>query len=175
MSYTTLYLVPIEGEIETYAEFRNSYRSAFLVWSNMSEKYLQKPLSTIISLNDLNPLQEAWDLWKNPHVLIEDRIVMAATFDKVMVRRTEIPRLIDAILSYITRFDGGNLVDMIDKLRELKDNRVCYAVCWNQTSVSDVWSIYNEETEESRMYDVSRDKNHWFLFDELEKLDDVNP
>ena len=101
---------------------------------------------------------------------MEDRIVIASTFDRVMVRRTEIPKLLDAISSYISRFDGGNLVDMVEELQKLAEDRVCYAVCWNQTSVSDTWYVRDDDEEDSRLYDISKDEDHWFLFDELERI-----
>jgi len=166
MSYTTLYLVPIVGEIESYAEFRNSFRSAYLVWHNMSKKYLGME----VPLHDNEEMRKVWNLFKTSFIPMEDRIVIASTFDRVMVRRTEIPKLLDAISSYISRFDGGNLVDMVEELQKLAEDRVCYAVCWNQTSVSDTWYVRDDDEEDSRLYDISKDEDHWFLFDELERI-----
>ena len=55
-------------------------------------------------------------------------------------------------------------------LQKLAEDRVCYAVCWNQTSVSDTWYVRDDDEEDSRLYDISKDEDHWFLFDELERI-----
>lgn len=166
MSYTELYSVPEKGQLGLYAEFHNSHRGAGLVWSEMSNRYL----GGFPIMGDMQPV---WDLCKSSRVPLDYRIVMAATFDKVMVKRAKLPRLIQAIKEYAKCFDPGTLLQQVEKLQELADNPTCYAVCWNQTSVNcDAWAVERPgEVDEYgdplwEMHDISRDTDHWFLFDD---------
>jgi len=178
MSYTTLYKVPESGEIQTYKEYGNAFRSAWLVWDTMSKLYLKKDAVEFMLKGD-HAMQPVWDLWKDPSVPESHRIVMASTFDKVMVRRENLERLASAYDAYSRAVeDAGHIEAMASDLRELARDETCFAVCWCQTSVSaDTWMtpVTCEccgETTDSRMYDVSRDEGHWFLFDELEKIEE---
>lgn len=167
VSYTTLYKVPESGEIELAGEFHNSHRGAMLVWMLMSEAYLHRPFSLS---NDVQSAKPTWNLWKNPDVRLSDRIVMASTFDKIMVKRENIPRLVQAIEDYSRRFDPGTLLKQACILKELASDETCFAVCWNQTSVcADAWYVPGEtDDEEWRPFDLSRDHDygHWFLFED---------
>lgn len=164
MSYTELYKVPAQGEIVEYAEFRNSYRGAWLVWDQMGKQYCGG-----VSISNMQPV---WDLAKSDRVPIDYRIVMASTFDNVMVRRENLPRLVQAIEEYAKTFEAGTLLEQADKLKELAQDDSCFAVCWNQTSVNcDTWLVRREGLDKYgdplwEMYDVSRDTGHWFLFDD---------
>ena len=175
MSYTTLYLVPESGEIRTYREYRNAFRSAWLVWDTMSKMYLHKDaIEFVISNRYDDALQPVWDLWKNPNVPMSHRLVMASTFDRVMVRRKNLTRLADAYDQYSKEVkDPGHILIMADDLRILADDPACFAACWCQTSVSsDIWYVRESLEDDSRLYDVSRDSDHWFLFDAFEEDND---
>lgn len=169
MSSTTLFKVPERGEIYPYAEFKNSYLGAYTVWEEMGRAYLGL---NIISMG-MGELRPIWDLWKNEKVLLNDRIVMAATFDRVMVRRDFLPRVATAMDDFAARHSPGHLLYQAEKLRELATLANCFAICWNQTSVNGgAWMTETEERDEYgekiwRYYDVSKDTDHWFLFDEL--------
>jgi hypothetical protein len=171
MSYTELFLVPERGEVYCVAEFKNAFRGAMMVWGQMGSYYLALG-SLELMLQD--NMQRVWNLWKNDCVPLSDRIVMGATFDRVMVRRENIPRLVNAIRDYATRFDPGHLLDQVEKLLELANDSECFAVCWNQTSVNaDAWYVQTDELDKYddhiyRMYDVSRDTGHWFLFSDFQ-------
>lgn len=164
MSYTELYKVCKDGHVESYAEFRNSHRGASLVWMQMSRRYLGR------DANLLN-MEPVWDLWRNQSVPLADRIVMASTFDNVMVRRTEFKRLCDAIAEYCQRIDGGTLPEQAQAITQLLDDDDCIAVCWNQTSVNadGTWWVYDDDEDDDddgRAYNINADHDHWYLFDE---------
>ena len=173
MSYTTLYLVPESGEIRTYREYHNASRFAWLVWDTMSKLYLHKgAIEFMISGNHADDaLQPVWDLWKNPNVPMNHRLVMASTFDRVMVRRENLPRLADAYEQYSKAVkDPGHILTMVNDLRSLANDPACLAACWCQTSVSsDAWRVRESLEDDSRLYDVSLDNDHWFLFDAFEE------
>lgn len=165
--------MPEVGEIEPYAEFKNSFLGAYTVWDEMGKFYLG--LAVLPKLRD-EGMRAVWDLWKNEAALLNDRIVMAATFDRVMVRRSRLEEVAAAMDDFAARHAPGHLPQQAQALRELTTAEDCFAVCWQQTSVSaDVWMTDTGEVDEYgqsiwRPYDVSKDEEHWFLFDELETL-----
>jgi len=162
MSYTTIYATPEIGEMYEVADFKNAFRSAFLVWDQLSEKYLGSGVAP--RMGSLEKMQEVWDIAKRRDIPVHHRIVMMMTFDKVVVKAKNFNRLIKAIGDYAAEFDPGTLLDQAGKIKELQNDESVYAICWNQTSVSyPFWCV-----GDARMYDLSRDSGHWFLFDELE-------
>jgi hypothetical protein len=169
VSRTTIYCVPETGPIYSYREFSNAFRGGWLVWDNMSRRYLKRSASEYMIAGDLQPV---WDLWKSLNVPLAHRIVMASTFDTVMVKRENLDKLIAAFGQYASDFeDPGHIPEQALALRELAENQDCFAVCWQQTSVSsDSWMVYQGDAEGSRPYDVSIDNDHWFLFDALGHL-----
>jgi len=171
MSYTTIFKVPKEGEVETYAEFNNARRGAFNVWAVMAKEYLNiEPLPVFDDDKNWNCI---WGLSDSDEVLYSDRIVMEATFDKVMVKRENLLTLAKAMDDFCTRYEPGSLPEQVQTLRELFKDEDCFAVCWQQTSVTCAWEEESDEEldeygdEISRNYDVSKDTKHYFLFDRL--------
>ena len=166
----SLFKVPGKGEIEPYAEFGNAWHGAMQIWSQVCKRYLGRDFS-MASATDGGD-KECWNLTGEDRVPFDHRIVLASTFDTVMVKRENIPRLIQAMEQYIKDFDEpGHLPAQIEKLTELVDDESCFAVCWQQTSCADTWFGYDEcptcGHEKSRPYDVSKDEDHWFLFDDV--------
>lgn len=164
MSYTEMFKVSKGGLVEWIAEFKNAFRGAFLVWNNMAKEYLGQSAGLLMSRDAMGPV---WDLAKRKDIPLAHRIVLMATFDKVMVRQENIAGgLIVAVETYAETFDPGTLLIQVKKLRELCNDRDCQAVCWNQTSVcAEAWWVDDDEKEEGRPYDITRDTGHWFLFD----------
>lgn len=170
MSRTELYFVDQAGDVWLHSEYQNSWRGAMLVWMAMARHYLGgEPGFNIGGLS--KSLQPVWDLFKDTRLPVEMRIVLGSTFDKVMVRKENLPRLITAIRAFerITG-DGGNLVLQIPAFEALYLEDDCTAVCWNQTSVChSPWEIPDDSADDGvRSYNINRDKEHWFLFEELE-------
>jgi hypothetical protein len=87
-----------------------------------------------------------------------------------MVRREELPRLIEAIEKYARVFDPGTLLEQVDRLRELMQDMDTIAVCWNATSVSanPWWRSGEDDDDDGRPYSIHQDAGHWFLFDALD-------
>lgn len=170
MSYTEMFKVPETGPIEHVADFSNAFLSAWHVWSEMAKAYLGQEASHLMSQGNM---QRVWDLWKHD-VPLSHRIVMLFTFDNVMVKRENFLRLAKAMDAFADRFGPGTLRLQAEKLRELYGNPTIYAMCWNQTSVNaDAWWVRDEtlpgdEDEQYRLYDISKDTGHWFLFDRFQ-------
>lgn len=166
MSYVTIHKVPEKGEITDYAEIKNAWLGAMYIWESMYLRYISLGVYDMaqVQINMMNrDMQKVWDLAKDEQIPLAFRIVLITTFDKCMVRRSDLPRVISAFSDFLMAFSGeNNLVGQMNVLRELSKDETCYAVCWTQTSVADdIWHVY--ESDDFRWYDVSRDRGHWFL------------
>lgn len=159
MSYTELYQVTLDGDVTSHSEYQNAYRGAMLVWDTMAKRY---------GLSFFTDSQKVWDLYKDIRVSFDLRIVMASTFDNVMVKCENLPRLINAIGTFGHVFgDAGNLELQIEALKELQQSGDCFAVCWNQTSVNaNPWQVYDEKIEDYKTYNIFHGDRHWFLFED---------
>lgn len=177
MSYTTVHKVPESGEITEGFEIQNAWFGAMYVWEKLYWQYLHLGAKDEFSfgmmmgrdLDKPNSLKMVWDLYKQPKRIAEDdRIVLGTTFDKAMVKRENLPRLIEAFEGFIRRYGTNpNLDKQVIAYETLAKDETCYAVCWTQTSVAgDAWLVYEKDKDDHRGYDISRDTGHWFLFDE---------
>lgn len=180
MSYTTVYKVPAQGGIESAGEFRNAHGYGPYVYNKMGSHRLGWGEHEWILKKgaDIKPL---WRLAEDESLPNFERITLTATYDRVMVRRENIPRVIEAFRAFVAAYPPGkyacSLLAQADLLEDLAQDPECFAVCWNGTSVSDNWPFIYEEcphcgndTEEYREYDVSLDSDHWFMFDELKGI-----
>jgi hypothetical protein len=177
MSRTTLHPVPEKGEIEDFEEYQNSHGSAPYIWNALCRKYLK--LEAYYKLHEYcekNEMYKLWDLAKDENVEPHHRLVLATTFDHVMVKRKNLPKIVKAFESFVADFPPGeyacSLPQQAEDLRKLYEDPSCYAVCWTQTSVSgDHWTSYDKcehcgGTEMGhRGWDISKDEEHWFLFE----------
>lgn len=164
MSYTTIYRVPEQGHLTILGEAHNSWHSAPYIWEALHNEYLYTE-------PEPEPYQHHWQWrssWKlsnQEDIPIPYRITLMTTFDRVMVKRENIPEVIDAFANFSKRFPyANNLGDQINILHKGLDDNTLFAVCWRQTSVTDAWQILDKELDEYRYYDLARDTGHWFMF-----------
>lgn len=176
MSYTTLYLVPESGEIREFAEYRNAYGSAAYCWTSLCDRYLGG-LQWILSADAVKRL---WRLASDGRMPEHHKTALQATFDNVMVRRENLGKVAKAFEAFVEDFPPGQqacslLKQAADLRRMYLDDPECFAVCWCQTSVAGgAWMASDDEVDQDgdpmwRMWDISKDEGHWFLFDEVEE------
>lgn len=115
-----------------------------------------------------NEMQEVWDLIKDDRITEYEKICMKSTFDNVLVKKENLPKLIEAFRNFEGQSSLPEQADLI--LEELKIDDTFLAIGWNQTSVNgDNWENfgdYNEETELYEPYNINTMDRHWFLFDD---------
>lgn len=182
MSYTEIYGFK-KGKSDFTEEIKNAFRGAMAVWNIMDEKYLPpyysswdptEKISRASAIFDKNAMKEIWALANNKDVPLDERLVMATTFDKVLVKRENLPRLIEAFRAFDKTYEGkssiGEQADILESFLEVEDMDT---VGWNQTSVNgDTWDNFgglDEETEEYLPYDINTMEDHWFLFDDYKE------
>ena len=185
MSYTEIYAFGKDGNAYLFKEINNSWRGAMAIWTVLEEKYLPQyrpsyvPPSVLDSelkdycnykpsrcgaIFDKKAMQEIWDLVNGDLMTPEERIVLATTFDKVIIARKDVLDTIDAF----NKFEGDtSLKEQAEILQEMYDQGDIIAVGWNQTSVNgDNWEnfSYDEDEEEYTPYNVLTGTEHQFIF-----------
>lgn len=190
MSNTEIYGFDKEGNAYFEDEIRNAWRGGMAVWSFLEEKYLppfvpnyarqigiktpeefekrfgHKPYRTTTLMEDAG-IREIWNLEHDENVTETDRICLATTFDYVLVKKENIPLVVEAFRA----FEGTtSLKEQADVLERMYDDEDCIAVGWNQTSVNgDTWSNYGGYDEENDCcipYNCFTGDKHWWLFHE---------
>lgn len=112
-------------------------------------------------------------MWKSP---LRDRIVLFTTFDNCLVKKEDIPRVIEALRAFEGDDHKGetNLGEQADILQTIYDDPETIAVGWNQTSVTvESWENiggYDEEKDEAIPYNCLTGDKHYWLFDELKEV-----
>lgn len=175
MSYTEITGFDTKGvgcSIDTF-EIRNAFRGAMAIWTILEKKYLPEYIpeyaktlsketriklfpdgfSRMIGINDDDSIKELWELSYNKKVLIEDRIVLMSTFDKVLVKKKNFNKLVEAF----ERFEGEtSLKEQSEIIKNLEE--YITAIGFNQTSVCcNRWYGYN----------FNKNNDHWWLFDRI--------
>lgn len=140
-------------------ETENSWRGAMHIWNTLSKKYN-------ISGSLFSGFQKLWKLVDTNTLEDFENIVLKSTFDNVVVKKEEIPMLLEAFKEYDKQYPNSSLLEQAAIIEtEILQNSEMQGVCWNQTSVnSNPWTEgYNEETDEDIPYNVTTGKKHWFL------------
>lgn len=176
MSSTVLYAAPEGGTFGRIAEFRNSWGGAARVWSALCKRWLGDDCYWLTMRGD-EQQAKVWALAKDERLSPAERIVMAATFDRVLVRRDELPRLAEHFREFDRLYPVSGVANHLPAQAALFDRLagpdhgldfVPFAVGWQQTTVSENpwWTRLGED--DGRPYDLSQDEGHWFLFDRSE-------
>jgi hypothetical protein len=191
MSYTEIYGFDKKGNAYFQGEVKNACRGAMAVWRILEEKYLPayrpffvpvhvpdsmieqflgyKPIRCSEVFDD-NAMKSIWQLVNDNRLKDYEKIVLASTFDYVIIKKENLPKLISAF----RKFEGNtSLKEQADIIEEMMNDENCIAVGFNQTSVNgDTWTNiggYDTETDEHLPYNIFTDNKHWELFEELNK------
>lgn len=191
MSYTEIFGFDKDGNAYSQADVKNAFRSGMAIWNTMEEKYLSpfvpqyarkigittseecesvlgyKP-TRCSSIMGKEAMDEIWGLADRSDVSDVDKICLFTTFDNCLVKKDDIPKVIEAFRS----FEGEtSLKEQADILEQMYLDEDCIAVGWNQTSVNgDTWANfggYNEDNDEPIPYNCLTGTKHYWLFDEL--------
>jgi hypothetical protein len=179
MSYTEIYKFKKDGNAECFAEIRNAYRGAMLVWRIIEKKYLPPYIPTWVMgdtsqeysrASDFagNGLKEVWGLFDAGKLSEVDKIALGSTFDNVVVMKQDLPKTIEAFRVFEGETSLKEQADAIEK--ELENDGDFIAIAWNQTSVNcDAWisdeTGLDEDGEEIYLpYNLLKHDKHWNLF-----------
>lgn len=167
MSYTELYQIQPDGQMQSYEEFSNAFRGAFLFWDNMTKRYLPGESAALLMLHD--KMQMVWDLAKSESVPLELRVAMLTTFDRAVVGKAGFKWVAQCLIKTQDYFpDPGHIPAQGVALLELAQTDAIGA-CWNQTSVnSDAWRVYDPDRRDEpgysgEWYNILTGKEHFFV------------
>ena len=167
MSCTEIYKFNREGFAEKAGSVYNAFRGAWTIWTTMEKRHLP-PFTiggfTLSRLNTNDKVEEIWRLDANEAVPEHERIVLVSTFDKCLVKKEDLPEVIEAF----RKFEGDtSLPEQADILEKLLADDDCIAVGWNQTSVnSPFWIGFDEEKDEEVPYNCLTQTDHFWMFKE---------
>lgn len=168
MSYTEIYIIDKNGYALGHREYSNSRGFCARVWDVLCNTYGLK------HWYDEEASRRLWKLVDDPDVAEFDRIVLETTFDNVIIRKEDIPRVIEAYYQFEKAHPGGDRINHIpdiafDLTRLAKDDII--GVCFYQNSVtSNPWVNYNPEEDESEAYNIHKQTKHkWANFIRLPK------
>lgn len=189
MSYTEIYGFNANGYAYHLSDVHNAFRGAMAIWRFLEDKYLPPYIPQYlrnIGITDPNecerhlhykptrctsmedePTREIWNLVDRQDVSEDERICLFTTFDHCLVKREDIPKVVNAFRA----FEGQtSLKEQAEILEKAYSDENCIAIGWNQTSVNgDTWANYDydEGTDESIPYNCLTGNGHYWLFDEL--------
>lgn len=133
-------------------------------------------------------LNEIFELLYSGKLSRNERVVLASTFDNVVVEKSFLPRVIEALRTF-TDEHNENLLAQADLLEKAMNDDKVWGVAWNQSTMhSDRWDTYvpyqkgehlewrEEEANEEGIchfrepYNLNRDNVHWDMAVALNEL-----
>lgn len=174
MSYATLHAFKQDGDISEYAEYKNAWHGAMLVWNSMAERY-----NTPFNLIDEKSMKALWGLAGDSKVPLHDRITLSTTFDRKVAYAKDFPRLIAAMKESAKWLPPHCHIfkQAADIEKIMVESPDIVAVAWTGTSVADCWSSgeyrdryeedingQSQEWEEEVPYNLNRHTNHKDMF-----------
>lgn len=178
MSRTELYIVKEDGELFIYKEFSNSHRGAALLWDNLIKKYLNSSYGKLMFSD--KEMDKLWRLDRDLNIPRELRVLLISTFDKMLIKKENLPLFIEAINKTINKKhfeETGHFKDYPEAMNEILKMKDVVAIAWNQTSIcSGVWNKYDKcphckHYTIERSYNIYKDKEHDFLFEYLNEIE----
>lgn len=183
MSYTEIYIFGKDGVASFYGEVNNAFRGAMAVWAHIEKKYLPSIPVPCWAI-DAEPgkyysrfavascteegqkmLKEVWDLRFPGSKLTEnERTVFLSTMDKAIIKKENMPELIEAYRGFEC---STSLPEQADIIEKAFDDPGVIAIGFNQTSVcADPW-VSGELDDEGEWlpYNILEGNEHFDVFD----------
>lgn len=179
MSCSCLYKVFQDSPIELVGEFGNSWGFAMRIWNSLAIKYMKLecfPLHELLKPNEESLCSKFWKLASDKNVPLRDRIVLASTYDRVIIEKERLADLADCYDEFEKEYAYAgvtNLPAIAKVLRELQNEDGFVGVVFHVNSVTEnLWETYNEEKDEyvSFMFKDFDEEKHFLLFEELENV-----
>lgn len=170
MSYCETLGFTEDGKVLYLTEYRNAHGWAAYIWTMLQEKYIG-------SGSWLSNPDKVWKLADSDRLTDEEKITLWSTFDRSLVRVSEIPMLIRAYEAFLRKYPPHehyvcHLPKMIEELKTVHDNpENIVAIGWYGMSVGDnPWSKYDEDKGADVDYDITIGTEHHFLGDFLKDV-----
>ncbi len=162
-----------DGKPNGSVEYRNAWGGSVFIWTALFDKYLKDPSRPYHSWF-LGEPQALWDLATRKDLPLCERAVHTSTFDRAMVRREHFEMFVLHLREFVSRYPRGDGVCHLSAWANFIESCDAEAVGFVGTSVSgSLWSEWNEETDEERLYDLNSGYEHLEVYDWLEAAEAV--
>lgn len=208
---TEIFAFGDDGNARRYGETGQEMLGKTRIWEVLEERYLPlyrpsfvpdhieasqledymgfKPKRIHASHTDRDKaLNEIFDLIYSGKLTRNERVVLMSTFDNVVVEKSFLPRVIEALRTFTDKHNE-NLLAQADLLKKALNDPEIWGIAWNQSSMhSDRWDSYvpyqkgehpdwNEADANEQgvvhfrePYNMNRDNVHWDMVTALADL-----
>lgn len=164
MSYTELKFAPLNGPVENYIDYHNSWGGFAYIWDSIWEKYLKRHMYD----SWLTHSERLWDSINNLSIPNWVKLILASTFDDAIIEYDKLPVMSKYYDDFIKLFPYEkrkcHLPEWSKMCLEIyKDynSNNCAGICFYSTSVNeDPW----------KDYDLSKGDKHWFVFERYSEM-----
>jgi hypothetical protein len=167
MSYVEIFVVQKNGEVVSFATVQNNHGFAPLVWDKLGEQYkVPKKMPEFPLMMNPEALQALWDKCGTGELDPLDDLLLAATFDRIWVKRELVPDLIKACRTFHERYIAGRYVETVRASaavmeRLLEECPEALGVAFNMCSANEpFWCWYDEEADDHVRYNVLTHEEH---------------
>ena len=168
MSEIQIYSLTKEKDMVLYAEVKNAFGGAILIWEILKTKYKE----FLPSGEDVfsKPYQELWSLVGKGIFSKSDEILIASTFDRVWIKKENLQEVAEIWNGFYRYHIEGLPIEPSTKgvaqvLAKAATDPEVYGIAFNHTSVvSSFWSIFDEDKEGCQSYNFERNQGHWELY-----------
>jgi hypothetical protein len=184
-----MYKIDQTGEWHAFgAEYKNAHGFTAMVWDCLIRKYEVKTLREQPYFSPQGPLREAisafkpdtpmspyadwellWHLATNELLPLKpwEQNVLRATYDRVAVEAANFETFARSLELFGEALIPSNLVNhlpqMAKDVRKLIGDEEVIGICWYPMSVStNLWTHYNEDTDETTYYNFLQGQDHHF-------------
>lgn len=153
-------------------EYRNAWGGAAYIWDCLFNKYLKDPTNEYDTWALGRNLDRLWKLAEREDLLLFERAIHTATFDRAVIVREHLPRFAADLRQFVEHFGTGDRVCHLPTWARFCDEHAdVEAIGFYHTSVSDnLWYEWNEEKEESEPYDLNTMDKHFEVYHWLDSL-----
>lgn len=178
MSYMEFKMAKKDGEVMTLTTYKNAFGGVPFIWEEIFNKYLKNPQIPYDSwMQDRG--KRLWEAPKDENIPRWLRVILLATFDRAIIEYNKLPGIAALYRHFITIFPPKSGVchlpewaSMCESVYTQETENTCSGVCFYGGSGSaDLWEIHDNELETCRPYDLSKDEEHWFVYEEMNKIE----
>lgn len=160
------------GKPAKSAEYRNAWGGAAFIWDCLFNKYLKDPMNKYDTWVLGRNMDKLWNLAERDDVLLFERAIHTATFDRAVIVREHLPRFAQDLRMFVDAYPSGQRVCHLSHWARFCDEHPdVEAIGFHHTSVSEnLWYEWEEETEESMPYDLNTMDRHFEVYHWLDSL-----
>lgn len=175
MSYSAIITFK-DGKADQTIEFGNSWKGAAYIWDQLFNKYMKDPNDPYDSwllrgIKGIDKLKPFWQLCERKDLPMFERSVHASTMDKALVFKKDFKQFIEHLREFDKIYPGNShLNDWVNFIETCEAD----AIGFMGTSVSGTNWFTETENGETIPYDLTKQTDHYDLYEDLAEWDKEN-